>query len=173
MPEISLPIVLITHSLPIEWIYSLAEHCTYFTGPTDATELDPALIALLPDAEGLVSLLTIPVTEEILEKTPNLRVVSNMAVGVDNIDIKACTKRGIPVGNTPGVLTESTADLTMALLLSIARNIPRANRDALEGRWTTWSPAGWLGQELNGSTLGIIGMGKLGKAVSIRGRGFG
>ncbi|OGO13000.1 MAG: D-glycerate dehydrogenase [Chloroflexi bacterium RBG_16_47_49] len=173
MPEISLPIVLITHSLPIEWIYSLAEHCTYFTGPTDATELDPALIALLPDAEGLVSLLTIPVTEEILDKASNLRVVSNMAVGVDNIDIKACTKRGIPVGNTPGVLTESTADLTMSLMLSIARNIPQASRDALEGRWKTWSPAGWLGMELHDSILGIVGMGKIGQAVARRSLGFG
>ena len=167
------PLVLITHSLPKEWIYSLAEHCTYFTGPTDATELDPAIVALLPEAEGLVSLLTIPVTEEILEKAPNLRVVSNMAVGVDNIDINACTKRGIPVGNTPGVLTESTADLTMSLMLSIARNIPQASRDALEGKWRTWSPAGWLGMELHGSILGIIGMGKIGQAVARRALGFG
>jgi phosphoglycerate dehydrogenase-like enzyme len=169
----TLPLVIITHTLPNDWIQMLEGQCIFFTGPADATQMDPSLIELLPRAEGLLSLLTIPVTEIFLEQAPNLRVVSNMAVGVDNIDIKACTKRGIPVGNTPGVLTESTADLTMALLLSIARNIPSANRDAHEGRWKTWSPTGWLGQELNGSTLGIIGMGKIGKAVSNRALGFG
>jgi lactate dehydrogenase-like 2-hydroxyacid dehydrogenase len=96
-----------------------------------------------------------------------------MAVGVDNIDIKACTLRKLPVGNTPGVLTESTADLTMALMLSIARNIPQSSQDAREGHWKTWSPARWLGMELSGSTLGIVGMGKIGKAVARRALGFG
>src|SRR4030065_447486 len=173
MPEKSLPLVLITHRLPEDWIGMLEGQCSFITGPADATELDPALKELLPKAQGLLSLLTIPVTDETLAKSPDLRVVSNMAMGVDNIDIKACTRRGIPVGNTPGVLTESTADLTMALLLSIARDIPHASRDALEGRWKTWSPAGWLGMELNGSILGIVGMGKIGYAVAKRALGFG
>lgn len=168
-----LPIVLMTHTLPREWISTLEERCRLFVGPTDATEWDSTLISLLPHAEGLFTLLTIPVTEIVLSKSPNLRVVSNMAVGVDNIDIKACTLRKIPVGNTPGVLTESTADLTMSLLLSVARNIPQASLDAREGRWKTWSPSGWLGMELNGTTLGIIGMGKIGKAVARRAMGFG
>jgi glyoxylate reductase len=96
-----------------------------------------------------------------LEKAPRLRVVSNMAVGFDNIDLAACTQRGIPVGNTPGVLTEGTADLAMALLLSAARRLPEASWDAKEGRWVTWSPTGWLGTDLNGATLGILGMGKM------------
>jgi phosphoglycerate dehydrogenase-like enzyme len=135
--------------------------------------MDPTLIDLLPQAEGLLTLLTIPVTETMLQRASKLRVVSNMAVGVDNIDVKACTLRKIPVGNTPGVLTESTADLTMALLLSITRNIHRASLDAREGRWNTWSPTGWLGTELNGSILGIIGMGKIGRAVAKRALGFG
>ena len=169
----TLPLVLITHTLPKEWLSPLEERCKIFVGPTDATELDPILIELLPQAEGLFTLLTIPVTELVLSKSPRLRVVSNMAVGVDNIDVKDCTLRKIPVGNTPGVLTESTADLTMALLLSIARNIPRASLDAREGRWKTWAPSGWLGMELKDSTLGIIGMGKIGKAVARRAMGFG
>jgi len=169
----TLPIVLISHTLPKEWISPLEGQCKIFIGPNDATELDPTLIELLPQAEGLFTLLTIPVTEIVLIKSPKLRVVSNMAVGVDNIDVKSCTLRKIPVGNTPGVLTESTADLTMALLLSVARNIPRASMDAREGRWKTWAPSGWLGLELNGSTLGIIGMGKIGKAVARRAMGFG
>jgi glyoxylate reductase len=167
------PLVLFTHKLPTEWILPVTEQCIIFAGPADATEMHPSLIEKLPEAEGMLSLLTIPVTEKILDLAPNIRVVSNMAVGVDNIDVKACTKRRIPVGNTPGVLTESTADLTMALILSISRNIPVASRDALEGRWKTWLPDGWLGMELKGSTLGIIGMGKIGQAVAMRGLGFG
>jgi lactate dehydrogenase-like 2-hydroxyacid dehydrogenase len=102
-----------------------------------------------------------------------LKVVSNMAVGVDNIDISACTLRRIPVGNTPGVLTEGTADLTMAILLGISRRILEASLDAQEGRWKTWSPTGWLGSDLNGATFGIIGMGKIGRAVAKRARAFG
>jgi lactate dehydrogenase-like 2-hydroxyacid dehydrogenase len=173
MPGNKQHVVIITHTLPKEWILSLESECKLFTGPPDATELEPSLISLLPRAEGLFTLLTIPVTEKLLQQAPNLKVISNMAVGVDNIDIKACTLRKIPVGNTPGVLTESTADLTMALVLSIARNIPQSSQDAREGRWKTWSPTGWLGKELNGSTLGIIGMGKIGKAVARRALGFG
>jgi glyoxylate reductase len=168
-----LPLVLITHSLPQDWISSLEHHCKLRIGPLDATTLDQSLIDLLPQAEGLFTLLSIPVTEEILRVTPKLRVVSNMAVGVDNIDIKACTLRNIPVGNTPGVLTESTADLTMAIMLAIGRHLPQASLDAREGRWKTWSPAGWLGTELNGAILGILGMGKIGKAVARRATGFG
>jgi lactate dehydrogenase-like 2-hydroxyacid dehydrogenase len=96
-----------------------------------------------------------------------------MAVGVDNIDLAACTRRGVPVGHTPGVLTEATADLTMALLLAAARRLPESSRDAREGRWTTWSPTGWLGADLQGATLGIVGMGKIGQAVAAWARGFG
>jgi len=173
MPENKLPVVILTHTLPEGWISSLKDRCKLYIGPQDATKLDPSLLKMLPQAEGLFTLLTIPVTQAILDQSPKLRVISNMAVGVDNIDITACTRRKIPVGNTPGVLTESTADLTMALMLSIARNITQAQRDAQDGRWKTWSPAGWLGTELNGSTIGIIGMGKIGKAVANRAIAFG
>jgi len=167
------PLVIMTHTLPETWIASLQGKCRLEIGPQDATSLAPELEALLPQAEGLFCLLTIPVRETLLSKAPHLRVVSNMAVGFDNIDLAACTQRSIPVGNTPGVLTEGTADLTMALLLAVARNIPSASQDAKEGRWKTWSPAGWLGADLNGATLGIIGMGKIGQAVTQRARGFG
>ncbi len=117
--------------------------------------------------------MTIEVDEALLSRAPNLKVVSNMAVGFDNIDVKACTRRGIPVGNTPGVLTDGTADLTMAILLAAARRLFEANLDAREGRWTTWSPTGWLGKDLSGATLGIIGLGKIGTAVARRAKGFG
>lgn len=173
MPDEELPLVLITHTLPAEWLASLQGRCRPVIGPVDATTLAPELEALLPQAEGLLTLLTISVDASLLERAPKLRVVSNMAVGVDNIDVRACTQRGIPVGNTPGVLTESTADLTMAILLAVARRIPEASQDARQGRWKTWSPAGWLGTDLTGATLGIIGMGKIGQAVAQRARGFG
>jgi glyoxylate reductase len=168
-----LPLVLITHTLPDRWLASLQGRCRVLTGPVDATFLAPELETRLDEAEGLFTLLTIPVQEELLERARLLKVVSNMAVGVDNIDLAACTRRGIPVGNTPGVLTEGTADLTMALLLSAARNLPQASLDAKEGRWQTWSPAGWLGADLSGATLGVIGMGKIGRAVAYRANAFG
>jgi lactate dehydrogenase-like 2-hydroxyacid dehydrogenase len=169
----SLPLVLITHTLPQSWLASLEGHCQQIIGPKDATALAPELEAHLAEAEGLFCLLTIPIREETLQNAPRLRVISNMAVGYDNIDVAACTRRGIPVGNTPGVLTDGTADLTMALLLAIARRLPEASRDAQEGRWTTWSPTGWLGNDLYGATLGIVGMGKIGRAVAERAKGFG
>jgi glyoxylate reductase len=168
-----LPLAVLTHTLPPEWIASLTDRVQTFTGPEDANRLDAALEPYLPHAEGIICLLTIPVRRELLERMPKLRVVSNMAVGYDNIDVPFCTARGIPVGNTPGVLTEATADLTMALLLSAARKLPQASRDAREGRWSTWRPAGWLGADLHGATLGIVGMGKIGKAVAERAKGFG
>lgn len=170
-PEI--PLVLVTHTLPDNWLASLEGRCILLTGPKDANELSPMLEANLGEADGLFTLLTIKVDQALLDKAPRLKVVSNMAVGVDNIDLEACTNRGIPVGHTPGVLTEGTADLAMALLLAIARGIPEASRDAREGRWRTWSPTGWLGADLDGATLGIIGMGKIGSAVARRARGFG
>jgi phosphoglycerate dehydrogenase-like enzyme len=164
---------LITHTLPAEWMTALHGRVRPVTGPLDATRLAPELEAHLAEAEGLFCLLTIPVRKELLDRMPRLRVVSNMAVGVDNIDVAECTRRRIPVGNTPGVLTDATADLTMSLLLAAARRLPESARDAREGRWLTWSPAGWLGTDLRGATLGIIGMGKIGRAVAERARGFG
>jgi lactate dehydrogenase-like 2-hydroxyacid dehydrogenase len=168
-----LPLVIMTHTLPEAWTQSLLGKCRLIIGPIDATFLAPELEAHLPQAEGLFCLLTIPIRDNLLEKAPRLRVISNMAVGFDNIDIAACSRHGIPVGNTPGVLTEGTADLTMALLLAVARNLPSAAQDAKDGLWKTWSPAGWLGADLHGATLGIIGMGKIGQAVAKRARGFG
>lgn len=168
-----LPLVLITHTLPRGWLNLLEGRCRMVTGPWDATQMAPELFNNLSQAEGLFCLLTIPITKAILEKAGCLRVVSNMAVGYDNIDVPTCTRRGIPVGNTPGVLTESTADLTMALLLATARGLVPASQDARLGRWKTWSPAGWLGADLYGATLGIVGMGIIGRAVAHRARGFG
>ncbi len=168
-----LPLVIVTHTLPEGWLKALDGRCQPVFGPTDATRLAPELEKYLPEAQGLLSLLTIPVTEALLDNCRRLRVVSNMAVGVDNIDLAACTRRGIPVGNTPGVLTAGTADLAMALLLAIARRLGEASSDARQGRWVTWSPTGWLGADLDGAALGIVGFGKIGQAVARRAQGFG
>jgi glyoxylate reductase len=167
------PLVLVTHTLPESWLNHLKGRCQLMTGPENAEELGPDLKHTLPSADGLFCLLTIKVTDDLLVRASNLKVISNMAVGVDNIDIEACTRRGIPVGNTPGVLTDGTADLTMAILLAAARRLIEANSDAKGGLWKTWSPTGWLGKDLNGATLGIIGMGQIGKAVARRAHAFG
>ena len=174
-----LPLVIVSHTLPAAWLARLTGHCRILIGPETKTAsgLIPELVARLPEVDGLFTLLTVPVDKPLLERAhgraPRLRVVSNMAVGVDNVDLAACTHHGIPVGHTPGVLTEGTADLTLALLLATARRLPEASQDARQGRWTTWEPTGWLGADLAGSTLGIIGMGKIGTAVAERASGFG
>lgn len=122
---------------------------------------------------GLYCLLTEKIDDELLDAAgPQLKVVSQMAVGYDNIDVAACTRRGIPVGNTPGVLTEATADLTLALLLGTARQLARAVEAVKAGRWQTWEPMGYTGPDVYGSTIGIIGLGHIGLAVARRLQGF-
>jgi phosphoglycerate dehydrogenase-like enzyme len=163
------PSALLLHPLPPDWLSSLDGRVRLVVNAEGDTEIHHKIF----DVDGVLSLLTDRIDDEFLDRTPNLRVVSNMAAGVDNIDLQACTKRKIPVGNTPGAMTEATADLTFALLLAAARKLPESSRDALEGRWHTWTPTGWLGADLNGSTLGIVGLGKIGKAVAKRAKGFG
>jgi glyoxylate reductase len=124
------------------------------------------------EAEGLLTLLTEKVDAALLERCPRLRAVSNYAVGYDNIDLKATAARGIPVGNTPDVLTEATADLTFALLLAAARKLPEAIAAVRDGDWLTWEPGQYLGAAAFGATLGIIGLGRIGRAVARRASGF-
>ena len=123
--------------------------------------------------EGLLSLLTDPVDRGLLEAAPDLRAISNYAVGVDNVDIDAASERGIPVGNTPGVLTDSTADLTLALMLGIGRRIAEGDAYVRRGEWRTWEPGLLLGRDLQGATVGIVGFGRIGRAVARRCEGFG
>jgi lactate dehydrogenase-like 2-hydroxyacid dehydrogenase len=117
-------------------------------------------------------MLTEQVDAELLAAAPRLKVVSNMAVGVDNVDLPACTGRGIPVGHTPDVLTETTADTAFSLLLAAARRIVEGVDHVRNGRWGPWDPNLLLGADVHGSTLGIIGLGRIGKAVARRARGF-
>ena len=131
------------------------------------------LLAGASRADGLLCMLTDRIDAELLDACPNLRVVSQMAVGCDNIDLAACAARSVPVGNTPDVLTDATADLTLALLLALARRIPEGIAEVIEGRWKTWEPAHMLGTELRDTTIGIIGPGRIGSAVATRCEAFG
>ncbi|MEW9674411.1 2-hydroxyacid dehydrogenase [Ammoniphilus sp. 3BR4] len=124
------------------------------------------------EADGLYCLLTEKIDRELLERAPRLRVVSNMAVGYNNIDVEAATERGVMVTNTPGVLTETTADLTFALLMATARRLVESSDFLRKGEWKTWSPMLLTGQDVYGSTLGIIGLGQIGEALAKRGKGF-
>jgi glyoxylate reductase len=131
------------------------------------------LLSRAPRLEGLLSLLTDPVDAELMDAAPKLRAISNYAVGVDNVDVEAATARGIPVGNTPGVLTESTADLALALMLGIARRLAEGEAFVKAGEWATWEPGLMLGRDLHGATVGIVGYGRIGQAVGRRLEGFG
>lgn len=123
-------------------------------------------------ADGLLALLTERIDAGLLDRLPNLRAVANFAVGTDNIDLAECGRRGIAVGNTPGVLTEATADLTFALILATARRLIEAADAVRAGDWRTWEPRGFLGADVAGATLGIVGPGKIGRAVARRAEGF-
>ena len=171
--EKSKPIILMTHPLPDEWVGDLLNDYQVIQGDKNERGIDHILLEYLPDSEGILCLLDDPITEEIIKAAPKLKVISTMAVGVDNIDLKTCARLRIPVGHTPGVLTDGTADLTVALLLSVARQINKASQDAKVGLWSNWNPTGWLGIDLKNATIGIVGLGKIGTAVAERLNAFG
>lgn len=138
-------------------------------------ELPPpyeVLLEKVKDVDGLLSLLSDRVDTTLMDAAPKLKVISNLAVGYDNIDITGATKRGIQVGNTPGVLTETTADIAFALLMATARRVVEADRHVRKGQWKTWGPMILLGQDIHHATLGIIGLGRIGIEVAKRARGF-
>ena len=123
--------------------------------------------------DGLLSLVTDPVDAGLIDAAPSLRAISNYAVGVDNVDLQAASARGIPVGHTPGVLTDTTADLAFALVLAAARRLVAGDAMVRRGEWLTWEPGGaLLGRDVHGATLGIVGFGKIGRAVARRAAGF-
>ena len=130
------------------------------------------LISHAAEAEGLLTLLTDRVDAALIDGAPHLRTISNYAVGYDNVDLEAATRRGITVGNTPDVLTDATADLAFALLMAAARKLPEAASAVGGGDWLTWEPARYLGASVHAATLGIIGLGRIGRAVAKRAAGF-
>jgi len=138
-------------------------------------ELPPPYEVLLEkarDAEGLLTLLTDRIDATLMDAAPGLKVVSNLAVGYDNIDVAEATKHGILVGNTPEVLTETTADLAFTLLMAAARRVVEADNYTRKRRWKTWEPKVMLGQDIHHATLGIVGLGRIGSGLAKRARGF-
>jgi glyoxylate reductase len=165
--------VFVTRRLPGNALDRLAAFADVDLWPDDLPPAYDELRRRIASCDGVISLLTDRIDRALIEASPQLRVISNVAVGYDNVDVTAATERRIPVGNTPGVLTETTADLAFALMLAVARRIVEGDRFVRAGRWRTWDPNLLLGYDLAGATLGIIGYGKIGRAVARRAAGFG
>ena len=164
--------VVIQSRLPGRLVEILAGLSIVRPDPEPAFE-DARLFDELKDAEALLSRLTFPVDAALFARAPKLRIVANHAVGLDNIDLAAAKERGITITHTPGVLTSACADLSMALLLACARRLGEAGMLARSGKWTGFEPEQMLGLELEGATLGIVGFGRIGRAVATRARAFG
>ncbi len=168
--------IFVTHQLPGKRIHDLAQLCeaNVWMGPGLISA--PALREELAECEGVLCLLTDQIDCQLLNEMPNLKYISSMSVGVDHIDIAAATERAIPVGNTPGVLVETTADAAFALLLAAARRVAEADRYVRQGNWlqeNAWTPDFFTGKDVSGATLGIVGLGEIGQAVARRAQGFG
>ena len=168
------PRVFVTRIIPDEGLDPVREVCEIDLWEDELPPPREELLRRVAGVDGLLSLLTDRVDDELLDAAgPGLRVVSNFAVGFDNIDVPALTRRGIPAGNTPGVLTETTADLAFALLMAAARRIPEGVDYVRGGGWRTWGPMLLMGVDIHGATLGIVGFGRIGREMARRGRGFG
>ncbi len=165
--------VFVTRRLPGDALERLAAEHDVEVWPEQLPPGRDELLSRAPELEGLLSLLTDPVDAELIGAAPQLRAISNYAVGVDNVDLEAAAARGIPVGNTPGVLTDTTADLAVALILGISRHLVEGDAYVRRGEWRTWEPGLLLGHDLHGSTVGIVGFGRIGQAVARRLEGFG
>jgi glyoxylate reductase len=164
----SKPKVFVTREIPAVGLDKIRAACEAEVWPEPLPPSADVLRAKVADCDGLVSLLTERIDAALLDAAPRLRVVSNYAVGYNNIDVPAATARGICVGNTPGVLTDATADMAFALLICAARRISESQRYASQGHWKTWEPLGHIGQDLAGRTIGIVGMGRIGMAMAAR-----
>jgi len=164
--------VFVTRQLPGNALERLAAEHDVEVWPGDMPPPADELRAGVADAEGLLSLLSDRVDADLIASAPKLRAIANYAIGFDNVDVDAATARSIQVGNTPDVLTDATADLAWALMLAVARRLVEANRDVLDGKWRTWEPRGWIGVDVHGATLAVIGAGRIGRAVAQRAVGF-
>lgn len=165
--------VFVTRQTPgraIEMLHAAGHEVDVWHEPTPPPPV--VLAAKLAASDAALTMVVDAITPEMLDGAPNLRVLANMAVGYDNLNPAEAIRRGIAVTNTPGVLAETTADMAWALLMAGARNVVASERDTRAGGWTTWSPTAFLGQDVFGATLGIIGLGEIGEAMARRARGF-
>ena len=165
--------VFVTRALPFEALDRLRAAHDVDVWPAPDPPSPSELRERAAGADALLTMLTDRVDAELLDALPQLRAIANMAVGTDNIDLEAARDRGIAIGSTPGVLTDATADLAMALILAITRRLPEGQARVREGRWGPWQPAQDLGTDLAGATLGIVGFGRIGRALATRAAAFG
>lgn len=169
----SKPKVFVTRSILAAGLDRVRDFCEADIWPGELPPPREVLLERVKGVEGILSLLTSKIDDDVMAAAgPNLKVISNYAVGYDNIDIPAATRRGVPVGNTPGVLTDTTADFAFALLMAAARRVVEADGYTRAGKWQTWGPSLLLGQDITGATLGIIGFGRIGKGMAKRAQGF-
>jgi len=166
------PKVLVTREVFDETLEFLGQHCEVESNQQDAPFDPEALARKLADKDGVVCCLTDRIDSKLLERCAKLKVVANIAVGYNNIDLAACTARGVLATNTPGVLDDSTADLAWALILGAARRLTELERRVRAGEWTGWRLKQWLGVDVHHATLGIFGMGRIGQAIAKRAAGF-
>lgn len=169
----SKPKVFVTRAIPEKGFELIRDFYDVDVWPNELPPNRAELLQHVRGIDGLLCLLTDQIDGEVMDAAgPQLKVISNHAVGFDNIDVNAATARKIPVGNTPDVLTDATADFAFALMMAVARRIPEAERYVHEGKWKTWGPMILLGVDLKGATLGLIGFGRIGKAMARRAVGF-
>ena len=167
------PRVFVTRVIPDQGLTLVQEHCDVDLWTDELPPAREVLLGRVRGFDGLLCLLTDRIDGEVLDAAgPQLKVVSNHAVGYDNIDVPAATARRIPVGNTPGILTGATADFAFALLMAAARRVVEGERYVREGKWKTWGPSLLLGPDVHGATLGLIGFGRIGQAMAKRAQGF-
>lgn len=165
--------VYVTRELPGDAVERLRRVAGVRVWPDELPPPRGVLLREAAAADGLIALLTDRIDGELLDAAPRLRIVSNVAVGFDNIDVPEATRRAVLVTNTPGILTETTADFAFALLMAAARRVVEADRYTRQGRWKTWGPQVLLGQDVHGACLGIVGLGAIGLELAKRARGFG
>jgi len=168
------PRVFVARRIPDDGLQPVSQACEAEIWPDELPPPRDVLLRSIAGCDGVLTLLTDRVDAEFFDAAgPQLKVVSNYAVGFDNIDIPEATRRKVPVGNTPGVLTDTTADLAFALLMAAGRRVAEGDRYVRQGRWKTWGPMLLLGHDVHGSTLGIVGFGRIGQALARRALGFG
>jgi len=168
----SKPKVFVTQNIPQAGLDLLMKECEVFVNTEDRVLSKGEIMEQLKGMDGMLCLLTDEIDGEIMDAEPNLKVISNYAVGFNNINVDEATKRGIPITNTPGVLTETTADFAWTLLMGIARRLVEADKFTRAGKFKGWRPRMLLGSDIYGKTIGIVGMGRIGQAMARRAKGF-